>query len=701
MASSSSAPDPQVDSIFRFLVTTDNHLGFLERDPIRGEDSFTTFEEVLKYADNYQVDAMLLGGDFFHDNKPSLGCFTRVISLLRKYTFGSKPISFELLSNPAINFPTHGVPLANFQDPNVNIAIPIFSIHGNHDDPVGGTSALDVLANNSCLNYFGVTESVESIQLSPILLRKGHTFLALYGLGHVRDERLWRCFEQGKVKLIPPPPIEGEASSSTWFRLLVLHQNRQLRPHPLSKGGAMEDKSSRNQSRLEKHLKDFELDLVIWGNEHMQKMNPEGAFGFEVIQPGSTIRTALQAQTESPEKQCGLLEIQRSTYRLQPIPLLSVRPFISGKLELSRSYPDSRSVEAVEGAIRETINRMIKEVEEKQLIKISDEIRCFHPSLKLPLVKLDVDFNDANFDEFPMPNFYRLGQLYREVVANPNDMVRALTAPRSYASLTSSAHAASDSIPVEVSTSTLPHDIFTNLSQVLHSVPAYRLEMLSEVAITRALSAYVEKDERQALEDCKKDLCNECTVFVHRKMQQEKREASGSEEGVEAIYRRWEKYVVDAARENKDRVNKKFSDCVLVNESVEHPMLSEAGKSGKEKRCIDGENEFLAMGLPLNEEQASSDFSDNFKARGVLDNVGLKRVRSLTVGSEISDSGKNDQEEAFLNFEGDSAFGSVMGLKEIATKKPAKNRRKAAPRKPRNETSIIPKLPLAAPDELL
>lgn len=38
----------QDEDVFRILVTTDNHLGYNERDAIRGEDSFCTFEEVLQ-----------------------------------------------------------------------------------------------------------------------------------------------------------------------------------------------------------------------------------------------------------------------------------------------------------------------------------------------------------------------------------------------------------------------------------------------------------------------------------------------------------------------------------------------------------------------------------------------------------------------------------------------------------------------------
>lgn len=40
---------------FKILVTSDNHLGYLERDSIRGNDSFLAFEEVLKIASENKV----------------------------------------------------------------------------------------------------------------------------------------------------------------------------------------------------------------------------------------------------------------------------------------------------------------------------------------------------------------------------------------------------------------------------------------------------------------------------------------------------------------------------------------------------------------------------------------------------------------------------------------------------------------------
>ena len=41
----------------------------------------------------------------------------------------------------------------------------------------------------------GSSETLGRVRLSPILLQKGATKLALYGLGNIRDERLARMFQ--------------------------------------------------------------------------------------------------------------------------------------------------------------------------------------------------------------------------------------------------------------------------------------------------------------------------------------------------------------------------------------------------------------------------------------------------------------------------------------------------------------------------
>lgn len=50
--------------------------------------------------------------------------------------------------------------------------------------------ALDILSCAGLLNHFGRSTSVEKIDISPILLRKGRTKIALYGLGKYLSARL-------------------------------------------------------------------------------------------------------------------------------------------------------------------------------------------------------------------------------------------------------------------------------------------------------------------------------------------------------------------------------------------------------------------------------------------------------------------------------------------------------------------------------
>ena len=49
------------DNTIRILLATDNHIGYLERDPIRGQDSINTFKEILQLAVKHNVSSASLG----------------------------------------------------------------------------------------------------------------------------------------------------------------------------------------------------------------------------------------------------------------------------------------------------------------------------------------------------------------------------------------------------------------------------------------------------------------------------------------------------------------------------------------------------------------------------------------------------------------------------------------------------------------
>jgi double-strand break repair protein MRE11 len=66
----------QENDIFNIMITTDNHLGYKENDKIRANDSFAGFEECLKIGRNTpNLDFVLMGGDLFHEHKPSRKTF--------------------------------------------------------------------------------------------------------------------------------------------------------------------------------------------------------------------------------------------------------------------------------------------------------------------------------------------------------------------------------------------------------------------------------------------------------------------------------------------------------------------------------------------------------------------------------------------------------------------------------------------------
>lgn len=49
--------------------------------------------------------------------------------------FHIREIKIQFLSDPEIIFRHCAYKTVNYEDPNLNVGMPVFSIHGNHDDP--------------------------------------------------------------------------------------------------------------------------------------------------------------------------------------------------------------------------------------------------------------------------------------------------------------------------------------------------------------------------------------------------------------------------------------------------------------------------------------------------------------------------------------------------------------------------------------
>ncbi|KAK5581926.1 hypothetical protein RB653_003506 [Dictyostelium firmibasis] len=453
-------------NIMRILVATDNHLGYLERDPIRGDDSFNSFEEILKYAHTLKVDMVLLGGDLFHDNKPSRSCLYRTMELFRKYCLGDSPVRIQFLSDQSVNF-SNQFHTVNYEDPNFNISLPIFSIHGNHDDPTGegGLAALDLLSVSNLVNYFGKTEDIDDITVYPLLLGKGETKIAIYGLGNIRDERLHRTFQKQSVKLMRPMESKDE-----WFNILVLHQNRVAH-------------NPKNYVH-EKMIESF-IDFVLWGHEHECLVNPQASSvgEFHISQPGSSVATAL-SEGESKDKFVGLLEVHKNQFRFKPFPLNSVRPFIMDQIILGNSNIHPTQQNDVIQWIEQKVESMIELAKEKSRGKPNQSM--------LPLIRLKVDYTG-----YSTINPQKFGQRFQGRVANPNDV---LLFHRKKPTVSSKKQKDGEldvnSIKEKEEDKIKVADFIT---EFLGNTPSDRLQILSESDLYNSLQSFVEKDETDSI----------------------------------------------------------------------------------------------------------------------------------------------------------------------------------------------------------
>ncbi|KAK5986695.1 Double-strand break repair protein mre-11 [Trichostrongylus colubriformis] len=402
------------EDILRILVASDIHVGYGENKPNMYLDSVNTFEEVLKIATEKKVDMVLLGGDLFHENNPSRDMQHRVIQLLRQYCLNDKEVALEFVSDASVNFEHSRFDRVNYEDANINVGLPIFTIHGNHDDTAGkGLTILDVLHEAGLVNLFGKFSNIDQFDVSPILLRKGSTRVALFGIGSQRDDRLCRAFAGHTIRFLRP-----RAGYDDWFNILVLHQNRPRRSTLRSTGAYLP----------EQYIPTF-FDLVLWGHEHECKPHCQYVAssdamgdGFYILQPGSTIATSLTRE-EALQKNVFLIKIKGRKFQCKPIPLQTVRPMVVDEIVLD-SLPEGVRLPA--NGMRPSgggfvLDEMIIDDKISEMIRSAESNRGPQQP-KLPLIRLKVTYAGPWGIMQPI-NTRQIGTKFADQVANATEMV--------------------------------------------------------------------------------------------------------------------------------------------------------------------------------------------------------------------------------------------------------------------------------------
>lgn len=511
----------------RILVATDNHVGAHERDPERSDDSWKTFDEIMILAREREVDMVLLAGDLFHENKPSRKSMYNVMRSLRQNCLGARPCELEMLSDGSEHFDA-AFDHVNYEDPDINVSIPVFSIHGNHDDPTGdgNYAALDLLAVSGLMNYFGRTPQSDNIHVRPVLLQKGRTKLALYGLSNVRDERLYRTFRDEHVRF-----YRAGTQQSDWFQMICVHQNHSAH--------------TETSYLPENFLPQF-LDLVIWGHEHEcdiePHLNPE--MNFHVMQPGSSVATSL-VPGEAVTKHVTILSITGREFKSEPIRLRTVRPFVYRDVVLSKDktaikigQKDNHRTELTRHLIS-IVENMIEEGKKQWEEAQTDEPVPTQQSdeegentdnnAPLPLIRLRVDtMKPDGISKFEVENPQRFSNRFTGQVANTNDVIqftarkKASTATRNKADL-----AAEKAIMERVK------DIENiKVEQLVREfLEQQSLTILPQNYFGDAVSQFVDKDDKHAMEMFVNDsLANQIKELV--KMQNDGEAAEDQEESL-------------------------------------------------------------------------------------------------------------------------------------------------------------------------
>ncbi|KAI1721371.1 mre11 DNA-binding presumed domain-containing protein [Ditylenchus destructor] len=471
----------------KFLIASDIHAGYGESKKHIHNDSFESFREVLKAGVENEVDFVLLGGDLFHENNPSRETRLKVIRALRRYCMRENETALEFVSDPTVNFQHSDFPTVNYKDANYKIGMPVFSIHGNHDDLSGkGLTALDDLHETGLINFFGKFNDVDKIEVAPILLKKGQTKIAIYGISSQRDDRLCRAFMKECVKFSRPDDAE------TWFSILVIHQNRPRRSNMRTTGAF-----------LPLPFIPAFFDLVIWGHEHESLIEPQyftigtnenGADnGFFIIQPGSTVATSL-CKEEAVQKHCAIIKVQDRRFKSIPIPLQTTRQVIIDELQLDDSV-------LLRKIPRSTVRQ--KDMEDENLIgeKINEMLRhaaeTRGPKQPVPpLLRLKVEYS-GKWLNIPPINARRFGARYADKVANPYDMIVVRTHREEKEG------GAQDPLNVVLGEAA---DNFQNVDEMVEKYFVDcsfedKLTVLTEVAMSRSLKEYSNADGTYTVAD--------------------------------------------------------------------------------------------------------------------------------------------------------------------------------------------------------
>lgn len=697
---------PDEDTI-RILITTDNHVGYNENDPITGDDSWKTFHEVMDIAKEYQVDMILQSGDLFHINKPTKKSMYQVMKSLRSTCMGNKPCELELLSDPASVFNSNDdFTTVNYEDPNFNISIPMFAISGNHDDATGDSllCPMDLLHVSGLVNHFGKVLETDKIRLAPLLLQKGKTRLALYGLQSVREERLFRTFKEGGVT------FETPTNNDDWFNIMCVHQNHT---------------GHTNTAFLpEQFLPNF-MDMIVWGHEHecVPNLVYNPARNFNVLQPGSSVATSL-CDAEVKPKYVFILEINYTQDKkkptLIPVPLLTVRIFKMKNITLKDiSFLKPHDKDGITKFLMDEVEQIIDEANKESFDKLKQKLETdkldniteekLNSMIPLPLIRLRVNYaaptNESNSTnnmvnnisnevlDFQVENPRRFSNRFVGRVANSNNIIQFYKKKKPIPTKSTFKNGKSNETPLATSLMDNEHhnnsgelQIEMLISDMLNRM---QLSLLPEVGFNEAIKNFVDKDEKNALKTfIDRELDSELDLLVSNKQLLDEENPDNIKLLIKEVKKINSSRPNSATSKEITSTRKTQSDDIIVSSDDDEDYLKEPrikssthttkptgiNKNKNSKRSVSNRTEMSKDSIVISDEDSEEDRESNNiiisddEFNEINGGHDYPKSKTMNYNKKLAITSKNSSQTSSMRKRGNISKGTTKKLANLESK---------------------------------
>lgn len=248
--------------------------------------------------------------------------------------------------------------------------------------------------------------------------------------------------------------------------------------------------------------------MVIWGHEHECLIDPiyNPEMNFHVMQPGSSVATSLMPGEAVP-KHVAVLSVTGRDFTVEPIRLKTVRPFVMKEIVLSEEKEALKLAKKANNRTELTqfltriVNDMIKQANGEWKAAQGDVEEEDSETPPLPLIRLRVEYTAPEGGYFDCENPQRFSNRFTEKVANIKDVVQFY---RKKAGVTKRAQNGAE-LPEASMLASLSIDSVKVDQLVREFLAAQSLTILPQNSFGDAVSQFIDKDDKHAMEDFLKD----------------------------------------------------------------------------------------------------------------------------------------------------------------------------------------------------